>query len=42
MTRRRPTPRTAPVRRLMHKHGLSEPSARAIAFLLYGEVRTNG
>jgi hypothetical protein len=34
---------TAPpnaVRRIMRKHGLSEPTARTIAALAYGEVST--
>jgi len=43
MTDQRPTPRLEPlsasVRRIMQKHGLSEPSARAVAFLAYGESR---
>lgn len=33
----RPAPRPAPVRRLMQKHCLPEPLARAVAFLAYGE-----
>jgi len=27
------------VRRIMRKHGLSEPSARSLAFLVYGDGR---
>lgn len=34
----RPAPRPAPVRRLMAKHGLPEPSARLVAFLAFGEA----
>lgn len=33
----RAAPRPAPVRRLMAKHGLPEPSARLVALLAYGE-----
>lgn len=33
----RAEPRPAPVRRVMAKHGLSEPSARLVVFLAYGE-----
>lgn len=36
-TRHHPTPQTLSVRRLMKKHGLSEPSAALIAALVYGE-----
>lgn len=35
----RVAPRPAPVRRLMSRHGLPEPSARLLAFLAYGEGR---
>jgi hypothetical protein len=46
MTRTRYTPRPAPipaiVRRIMRKHGLTEPSARAVAGLAYGEVAIYG
>lgn len=46
MTQTRHTPRPAPlpatVRRIMHKHGLTEPSARAVAGLAYGEVSVHG
>lgn len=35
----RVAPRPAPVRRLMSRHGLPEPSARLVAFLAYGEGR---
>lgn len=34
----RPAPISAPVRRVMRKHGLSEPSARSLALLVYGDV----
>jgi len=41
MTHTRHTPRPAPVpaivRRIMRKHGLSEPSARVVAMLAIGE-----
>jgi hypothetical protein len=33
----RKPPRPAPVRRLMAKHGLPEPSARLVALLAFGE-----
>lgn len=33
----RTAPRPAPVRRIMAKHGLPEPSARLVALLAYGE-----
>ena len=32
-------PRTAVVRRLMLKHGLSEPSAKSLALMVYGDAR---
>lgn len=35
----RPEALPAPVRRLMAKHGLTEPCARVFAVLAYGEVR---
>lgn len=35
----RPAPLPALVRRIMRKHGLSEPSARAVAFLAFSEGR---
>ena len=38
---RHPQPRPAPVRRLMAKHALPEPIARALALLAYGDG-TNG
>lgn len=38
---RHPTPRIAIVRRLMARHGLSEPTARLVANLHFGRV-TNG
>ena len=34
---RRPEPLTAQVRRLQLKHGLSEPNARLVAALYFGE-----
>ena len=34
----RPAPLPAPVRRIMLKHGLSEPSARSLALLAYGDT----
>lgn len=40
--RSRPTPLPAVVGRIMHKYGLSEPSARAIASLAYGEAALHG
>lgn len=40
--RNRPKPPPAVVRRIMHKHGLSEPSARAVASLAYGEAALHG
>ncbi len=38
----RPAPISAPVRRIMRKHGLSEPSARAIAALAYRDDASYG
>lgn len=34
----RPEPLPAPVRRIMLKHGFPEPSARVLAFLIFGET----
>lgn len=39
---KRPAPLPQAVRRIMRKHGLPEPSARAIAALAYGEAAMNG
>jgi hypothetical protein len=33
----RPAPLSAPVRRIMRKHGLPEPYARLVVFLVYRE-----
>ena len=38
----RPAPIPALVTRLMRKHGLSEPSARAVAGLAYEKVTLHG
>lgn len=38
----RPAPMPAAVRRLMRQYGISEPSARALAPLAFGERRQNG
>lgn len=35
----RPAPLPATVRRVMLKHGIPEPSARVVAFLIFGESR---
>lgn len=42
MTKRPPKPPSQAVRRIMRKHGLTEPSARSVAFLAYGEAALNG
>lgn len=42
MTRNRPDTPPSAVRRIMRKHGLSEPAARTYAFLVYGEPALNG
>ena len=46
MTAQHHSPRAAPlpalVRHIMRKHGLSEPSARAVAPLAYGEAALDG
>lgn len=46
MTQRRrtsyPAPVNAIVRRIMRKHGLSEPSARTLALLALGESALDG
>jgi len=36
---RRPTPRDVQIDRLRRKHGLSEPSARLVAGLAWGDLR---
>ncbi len=41
MVKRPPAPSSA-VRRIMQKHGLPEPTARAVAALAYGEIALNG
>ena len=38
----RPAPVPASVRRIMRKHGLSEPAAWSYAFLAYGEAALHG
>lgn len=38
----RPAPISAPVKRIMRKHGLSEPSARVIAALVYKDKSLYG
>ncbi|KAE9625940.1 hypothetical protein [Parasedimentitalea maritima] len=40
--RSRPAPLPPIVRRIMHNHGLSEPSARAVASLANGEAAFHG
>jgi hypothetical protein len=39
---KRPAPLPAAVRRIMRKHGLTEPNARTVAFLAHGEAAFNG
>lgn len=42
MTRTPSKPPSQAVRRIMRKHGLPEPSARAYVLLAYGEAALNG
>lgn len=42
MKRKHPNPLPSAVRRIMRKHGLSEPAARYYAFLAYGENSLHG
>ncbi len=41
MKRKHATPPPRAVRRIMYKHGLSEPAARSYALLAYGEAVLN-
>lgn len=42
MTRQRPTTPPNAVRRIMRKHGLSEPAAWSYALVAYGEAALHG
>lgn len=41
MTIKRASTPPKTVRRIMQKHGLPEPTARAVAALAYGEIASN-